>query len=86
MPEICRFFGIKIRIYFDDHAPPHFHATYEGVDCVIDIQRLSVIAGELSPRAMGLVIEWATLHKEELIQAWNRAQQNEAPGKIEPLR
>ena len=73
-------------MYFEDHAPPHFHANYEGLDCVIDIQRLSVIAGNLSPRAMGLVIEWATLHREELMKAWNRAQRSEAPGTIEPLQ
>ena len=86
MPEISRFFGMRIRMYFDDHAPPHFHATYEGHDCVVDIQELRVIEGNLSPRAVGLVIEWATLHREELMVAWNRAQRHEAPGKIEPLR
>ena len=86
MPEISRFFGIKIRMYFGDHAPPHFHASYEGAECIIDIQKLNVIAGDLSPRAMGLVVEWATLHRQELMQAWERARKNEAPGTIEPLR
>jgi hypothetical protein len=73
-------------MFFGDHAPPHFHAKYEGTDCLIDIQRLGVIAGDLPPRALGLVMEWATLHREELMQAWERAQQNEAPGKIDPLQ
>ena len=86
MPEICRFFGIRIRIYFGDHPPPHFHANYEGSDCVVEIRTLTVIEGRLSPRAMGLVIEWANQHQEELRQAWDSTQANEDPGKIEPLR
>jgi len=73
-------------MYFGDHAPPHFHANYEGNDCVLDIQTLTNIEGRLSPRAMGLVIEWANLHQEELMRAWDRAQAHEDPGKIEPLR
>ena len=73
-------------MYFGDHPPPHFHANYEGNDCVLDIRTLSVIEGSLSPRAMGLVVEWANLHQEELMQAWNRAQAHQNPGKIEPLK
>lgn len=72
-------------MYYGDHAPPHFHASYEGQDCIIEIQRLYVIEGGLSPRALGLVFEWAALHKSELIEAWNRAEKNQSPGKIEPL-
>jgi hypothetical protein len=85
MPEICRFFGIRIRMYFGDHAPPHFHANYEGNDCVVDIHTLAVIHGSLSPRAMGMVMEWATIHQEELMNAFDRAQNNEDPGRMEPL-
>ena len=66
MPEISRFFGIVIRMFFDDHNPPHFHADYGGDEALIDIRNLSVFAGRLPPRVMGLVIEWATLHREEL--------------------
>lgn len=86
MPEICRFYGIRIRMFFGDHAPPHFHAKYEGFDCVIDIRRLNVIGGNFPPRALGLVIEWATQHQEDLMKAWENARRNEAPGRIEPLR
>lgn len=73
-------------MYYDDHAPPHFHASYEGKDCVFDIQRISLMEGNLSPRALGLIVEWATLHRQELLEAWERAQKREAPGKIEPLQ
>ena len=85
MPEISRFFGIVIRMYWDDHNPPHFHAYYAGDEVVIDIQSLSVFAGSLSPRATGLVIEWANLHRRELLADWNRAQAQEPLEKIEPL-
>lgn len=86
MPEISRFFGIRIRMYFGDHAPPHFHANYEGNDCVVDIRTLAVIHGNLSARALGLVMEWASLHQQELLESFQRAQNKEDPGKIEPLK
>jgi hypothetical protein len=60
MPEISRFFGIVIKMFFDDHNPPHFHAEYGGDLALIDIRNLSVFSGRLPPRVMGLVIEWAT--------------------------
>ena len=61
MPEICRFYGIVIKMYFADHAPPHFHAEYAEHEARIAIESLAVISGKLPPRAMGLVAEWATL-------------------------
>ena len=85
MPELCRFSGIIIRMYFDDHAPPHFHAVYGEEEAVIEIDSLTVLQGRLSPRAYGLVAEWAALHQEELREAWNRAKRLESPGKIAPL-
>ena len=57
MPEISRFYGIIIRMYFNDQNPPHFHAVYSGSEAVIDINTLAVIAGQLPPRAMGLAVE-----------------------------
>jgi Domain of unknown function (DUF4160) len=63
MPEISRFFGIVIKMFFDDHNPPHFHAEYGGDLALIDIRTLSVFSGRLPPRVTGLVIEWATLHR-----------------------
>ncbi|MBI2836798.1 MAG: DUF4160 domain-containing protein [Acidobacteria bacterium] len=65
MPELCRFFGIVIRMFWNDHDPPHFHAFYGGEETLIDIERLSAFAGHLSPRALGLVIEWASLQKQD---------------------
>ena len=86
MPEICRFFGIIIAIYYDDHNPPHFHARYGGQKVSIEIQTLKVLDGEISPRALGLVIEWAALHKKELLEVWGLAKRNQPPFKIEPLK
>jgi len=85
MPEISRFFGIVIKMFFDDHNPPHFHAEYSGNVALIDIRTLSTFAGRLSPRVMGLVIEWATLHQQELLVDWERAQARQELLKIAPL-
>ena len=85
MPEICRFFGIVIAVYYDDHNPPHFHARYSGRKVSIEIQTLKVLEGEISSRALGLVVEWASLHKEELMKDWELAKSNQPPEKIEPL-
>jgi hypothetical protein len=85
VPEISRFFGIVIKMFFDDHNPPHFHAEYGDDEALIEIQTLTVFAGHLPPRAFGLVIEWATLHREELLADWQRARQLQVLAKIEPL-
>lgn len=85
MPELCRFYGIVIRMYFDDHLPPHFHAIYGENEALVSIETLALVAGRLPPRAMGLVAEWAAQHQEELKAAWSRAKNLEPPGKIDPL-
>jgi len=85
MPELSRFYGIVIKLFFDDHPPPHFHATYGEREALVRIEPLGVIAGTLPPRAMGLVIEWASLHQQELKYAWERAKSLETPDKIAPL-
>lgn len=85
MPEICRFYGIAIRMYFDDHNPPHFHAEYSGHEALIDIHTLGVFSGRLPARALGLVTEWASLHQKELLSDWQKAQALEPLEKIEPL-
>jgi hypothetical protein len=85
MPEISRFYGIVIRMYFGDHHPPHFHASYGEHEAVVSIDALAVIAGDLPPRAIGLVIEWATLRQQELRNAWQKAERLEQVGKIAPL-
>lgn len=85
MPKVSEFFGIVIYMYFREHPPAHFHARYGGEEAVISIEDLSVLEGRLNPRALGLVIEWATQRKEELRMAWDRARDHEPPGWIEPL-
>lgn len=85
MPEISRFYGIAIFIYFREHDPPHFHAVYGEHEAVIDISTLGVRAGSLPARSMGLVVEWASLHRRELRRAWSRACNHQAPNKIAPL-
>jgi hypothetical protein len=85
MPELSRFYGIVIQMYYGDHPPPHFHAIYAGRKATIDIETLAFIDGQLPARARGLVIEWATLHQDELREAFRRAAGMEIPGKIAPL-
>ncbi len=86
MPQISRFFGIIISMYFDDHNPPHFHAKYGDDEVIIEIKNLTVIEGFIPSRALGLVIEWAVQHKQELLENWNSAQNFEPLMKITPLR
>jgi hypothetical protein len=85
MPEVSRFYGIVIRIFFGDHPPRHFHAVYGEHTAIINIDTLSVFEGRLPARALGLVIEWATIHQTELRDAFDRAANMEPPGKIAPL-
>lgn len=86
MPEISRFFGIVIKMYFDEHNPPHFHAEYGDDEALININTMAVIAGGLPSRALGLVIEWASMHQDELKEEWEKARNMESLGKILPLK
>lgn len=85
MPEISRFFGIVIQMYFDDHNPPHFHARYAGFEAEVGIDPLAVIAGSLPPRERSLVLEWAALYNAKLMDNWSRLQSKEPPRPIPPL-
>jgi hypothetical protein len=85
MPELSRFYGVVIRMYVDDHYPPHFHAYYNENEILVDINNFSIIAGNFPPKAVGLVMEWATLHKDELLQNWELASSRKHTFKIEPL-
>ena len=86
MPEIARFFGIIISMYYDDHNPPHFHARYQGESVVVNIETLSILEGEISGRALGLIIEWASEHRQELLEDWDLARKNQPLKKITPLK
>ena len=85
MPEIARFFGILITMYYREHMPPHFHAWYSGYEAEIDFEG-NILKGELPTRARNLVTAWVTLHSDELKAAWEFCKNNELPPKIEPLR
>ena len=85
MPEICRFYGITIKMFFDDHNPPHFHAEYDDHEVVIEISSLAVIAGNFPPRALGLVMEWAVFHRDELMKLWKAARDKKPLHKLKPL-
>ena len=86
LPKVSEFFGIAIYVYWRDHGPPHFHAVYGGDEAAFAIHDSRVLSGRLPPRATGLVIEWATLHREELRDIWRQAENLEPLGVIEPLR
>lgn len=85
MPEICRFYGIAIYIYYNEHQPPHFHAFYGEREALISIGNLSILAGVIPPRSLGLIIEWASIHKDELLKVWDQAANHQKLDKIEPL-
>lgn len=85
MPTISEFFGIKITMRFLDHNPPHFHATYQKDKIIVEIEN-GKVKGEMSERALRLVLEWVSLHREDLKAAWEKASQGMEPEKIEPLK
>jgi hypothetical protein len=72
-------------MFYDDHNPPHFHARYGKEKIVIDINSLRVLEGQISPRALGLVIEWASQHQSKLLRNWALARDNQPLKKIAPL-
>jgi hypothetical protein len=85
MPELSRFLGISILMYFNDHNPPHFHVKYNDYRAIISVGELKVLDGNLPARILGLVIEWAELHKEELMQNWDMVKTSGKYVKIDPL-
>ena len=86
MPEVCRFYGIIIAFYYNEHNPPHFHAKYGEYRAEIEIRTLQILKGELPKRAKTMVLEWADEHRDELMQDWELARQQCELKEIEPLR
>ena len=85
MPEVSRFFGIIIRMFYDEHNPPHFHAEYSGKKAVFDFNG-NVIKGNLASKtATKLVREWVDLHESELEEDWTLARESQEIKKITPL-
>jgi hypothetical protein len=85
VPEISRFFGIVIAMFYNDHAPAHFHVRYGNQKAVVGIEPLRLLGGSLSPRVLGLVMEWASKHHGELREDWDLARANSPLRGIEPL-
>ncbi|MED7789465.1 DUF4160 domain-containing protein [Francisella sp. 19X1-34] len=85
MPQISTFYGIIIYMYWREHNPPHFHAEYQGSKVAIDINTLTVIEGSLPRRGINLVLDWAEIHKDELLKNWDLCQMKQHPNKIDPL-
>ena len=85
MPEISRFFGIVIAIYYKEHGLPHFHAKYSGQTGVFSITELKLIEGDLPRRVIALVLEWAFEHRDELMQNWELAMAQKPLRGIQPL-
>jgi hypothetical protein len=85
MPTISEFFGIIIRMYYDDHNPPHFHAYY-GEQCIlVNIKTLEVMEGKILKRAKAMVLEWADENRDELLNDWELAVNHEPLIAIQPL-
>jgi hypothetical protein len=85
MPTISNFYGILIQMYWNDHAPPHFHVRYSGFKATVGIQSLTVLTGSVPRTAERLVLEWATEHQTELMENWRLCEIKAQPSQIAPL-
>ena len=85
MPRISEFYGIVIYMYHRDHEPAHVHAWYGEYQLVIGLDPIQILGGRLPTRARNLVLEWASLHQEELRMNWQRAQRHEPLDRVAPL-
>ncbi len=85
MPQIAMFYGIRISMYYDDHNPPHFHAEYNDNKALVDINKARVIKGFLPSRQLKLVLAWAVLHQDELMQNWELAKDGKPLAEIKVL-
>jgi len=73
-------------MFFGDHVPPHFHADYGEFKAQVNIRSHVIIGGSLPPRVLGMVVEWASQHQDELIELWELASKNKPLHRIEPLK
>ena len=79
MPTISAFYGLTVRMYWVEHGPPHFHAAHGEDEAVIGIENLAVLRGHLPPRALGLILEWAEIHRHQLVENWHLCATGQAP-------
>lgn len=84
VPEISRFLGIVITMFYNDHEPPHFHARYGAREAKVHIAD-GTSTGDMPPRVLALVLEWYTLHRAELRENWERARARKPLARIAPL-
>lgn len=84
MPEISRFYGIIIKMYFNEHNPPHFHVEYQDYEAIVNIET-GELTGKMSRRALGLVYDWLDQNKEALLENWKRIEERKPLKKIKPL-
>ena len=85
MPIISQFYGIIIRMFYNDHAPPHFHAAYGEYELIVSITPIRIIEGQAPTRVRSMVLEWAAIHQLELMKDWNRCRAAQPPIPIKPL-
>ena len=86
MPTISTFYGILIQMFWNDHAPPHFHALYAEYEVLINIETLEIMRGTMPKRALALILEWTSEHRAELLEDWTLCQKNQPLKKITPLQ
>jgi hypothetical protein len=85
MPIISEFYGITIRVFYDDHNPPHIHASYGEYEIIVGISPIAIIKGKVPNRVRSMVLEWIALHQQELMENWELSQSGKSPQKLEPL-
>lgn len=85
MPTISQFYGIAIRMFYNDHAPPHFHAVYGEYELIVGISPIAILAGSAPGRVRSMVLEWAALRQQELQDNWSRCRNADAPEPVPPL-
>ncbi len=85
MPEISVFFGIRVSMYYNDHMPPHFHAEYNDYKAIVDIINSRVIKGALPSKQLKLILAWAVIHQDELMENWQLSKAEKPMNKIAPL-
>jgi hypothetical protein len=84
MPELSRFYGIIVYMFFSEHNPPHFHVKYQEYEAIIDIET-GIVHGDIPRKALNLIFEWMDLHHQELVTNWKLMEQRQTLKKIEPL-
>jgi hypothetical protein len=88
MPSISMFYGIIIRMFFapDEHNPPHFHATFQGLDATVNINTCEIIKSNFPRKQTKLILAWAELHQDELLANWELVMNGESPHNIDALK